>query len=68
MSETNNKEGIMSLFQSKIMALISINLFFQWYFFYLITIFIICLIKARTKSCFLWNFTKYRYADIGEIL
>ncbi len=30
MSQTNNKQGIKSLFQSKIMALISINLFFQW--------------------------------------
>lgn len=42
MSEENNKEGVRSLFQSKIMALISINLFFQWYFI-LLEIFIIYL-------------------------
>jgi hypothetical protein len=31
MKNKHNQEGIMSLFKSRIMLLISLNLFFQWY-------------------------------------
>lgn len=30
MANTHNQEGLMSLFKTRIMLLISLNLFFQW--------------------------------------